>query len=68
MKTAEESLKEKIFYERSCFKCAHLGVCYYYRATAQIVAIRDEETEKQFQPFKPEEIARICRFYSPDLV
>ncbi len=65
---SSEDLKEKIFHEQSCLKCAHFSVCYYYRAVAQVVAIRDEEAEKQFQPFKPEDVAGICRFYAPDLV
>lgn len=69
MQTNEEDIKEKLFHEQSCLKCAHFTVCYYFRAVQQVVALpSDDENAKKFQPFKPDAIAKICRFYAPDLV
>ena len=64
---SSEELKEKLFHEQSCLKCAHLTVCYYFRAVQQILPGEDTEAQK-FAPFKPEALARICRFYAPDLI
>ena len=63
---AEEDIREKLFREQTCLKCSHFAVCYYYRAALQLFP-RDEEIEK-FRPFGAEELAKICRFYAPDLV
>ncbi|MDG6927956.1 MAG: hypothetical protein JRN26_02995 [Nitrososphaerota archaeon] len=63
----EEKMREKLFHEQSCLKCFHFPVCYYFRAIAPIVTIEDEKL-KQFQPFKAEEMARICKDYAPDAI
>ncbi len=56
-----------IFHEQSCLKCFHFPVCYYFRAIAPIVVI-DDDKFKKFQPFKPEDLARICKNYAPDAI
>lgn len=48
--------------EKTCLKCAHHEVCTVYRFAARFLG---EEFPKDAQPFKPEEIAKICRLYNP---
>ena len=60
--------EQEIFREISCLKCFRFPVCYYFREVSQIVTIPelDESSAKKFQPFKPEDLAKICKFYAPD--
>jgi len=60
-----EKEMQNIMHEISCFKCSHFAVCIYFRGVQQIVSSPDEEGKK-FQPFQPENIAKICKFYLPD--
>ncbi len=65
----QEQNKQEIFREISCLKCFRFPVCYYYRAIAPIVSLEtDDEKVKKLQPFKPEDLAKICHFYAPDAV
>jgi hypothetical protein len=56
--------EQKVMSEISCFKCSHFPVCEYFRAVQQIVEVPDDA--KKFQPFQPEQLAKICKFYLPD--
>ena len=61
----EEKEAQNVLREISCFKCSHFAVCIYFRGVQQIVSSPDEEGKK-FQPFQPEHLAKICKFYLPD--
>jgi len=60
----DEKEARKVIREISCFKCSHFPVCEYFRAVQQIVTVPDDA--RKFQPFQPEQLAKICKFYLPD--
>jgi len=60
----DEKEAQNVLREISCFKCSHFPVCEYFRAVQQIVTL--PEDAKKFQPFQPENLAKICKFYLPD--
>jgi len=60
----DEKEAQNVLREISCFKCSHFPVCEYFRAVQQIVEV--PEDAKKFQPFAPEHIAKLCKFYLPD--
>jgi len=48
--------------DKSCLKCAHRDVCVIYRFASRFAAT---EFEKDAAPFKPENMAKICKVYNP---
>ncbi len=48
--------------DKTCLKCAHHDVCTIYRFASRFAG---EEFPKEDQPFKPEDMARICKLYNP---
>jgi len=60
--TMNEKEMHDVMYEVSCFKCCHFPVCIYFREIQQIVAM--PEGAEEFQPFKAEDTAKICKNFS----
>jgi hypothetical protein len=48
--------------EKNCLKCAHHTTCVIYRYAVRFVQTEFPDNGK---PFKPEETAKICKFYNP---
>lgn len=56
---------------RACDKCAHFPVCHFYPAVLMIVAPSPEknmpEKKSTMPPFKPEDLAHICNYWTDSL-
>ncbi|MGC8557793.1 MAG: hypothetical protein ACP5NC_02220 [Nitrososphaeria archaeon] len=63
MKSESATQENEFSREISCFKCSHFPVCEYFREIQQVTTVPEAD---KFQPFRPEGIARLCRFYLPD--
>ena len=48
--------------EPSCKKCLHLMVCVIYRSNFE--AMKENFPDLNLAPFKPDELAKICKYYS----
>jgi hypothetical protein len=57
--TLERMVNRMMEDRKTCETCIHLKVCLAYKTVASFVA----STWKEGEPFKPENIAAICRYY-----
>jgi len=48
----------------SCLKCGHISICAIYKAIKPLMG----NWEEQQQPFKAEEISKVCLLYAPNFI